>query len=209
MLLNLVSLTEVVILVVSPKHTIRYPYGFMALDSPPPYGSYKSLSVTKACPGLSTIEYQTEYGEAYLLIIGPVHQLTLSVDFSCEVTHCHSNQYFDGTVCTDCPEGSISLPGSSSFANCTQCEDGLSVLHPKMAVCAWKDNETMAHDTDAPSQSPSVPLSPTQFIPRIDPPDETLLLKPAAQHSGSLVDRLTDMAANFLSLVRRFVRGTS
>lgn len=45
-----------------------YPHAYMALDSPPSYGAFKSVTVTAQGQD-GTLNYVTEYGETYILIV--------------------------------------------------------------------------------------------------------------------------------------------
>ena len=144
-----------------------YPYAFMAFDSPPNYGAYQSLTADQDCPLTSDIEYLAEYGEAYVLLLQQQQQhssekngtsttSTVSLTANCVVDVCHANQFFDGSMCIDCPDGSIAPAESTNRSACIPCAAGLSVAHPTSPEC-------VVDRTLSPTQTPTT-ASPTCLL---------------------------------------------
>jgi hypothetical protein len=121
-----------------------YPHSYMALDSPPSYGAFKSVTI-RARRRAGTLNYVTEYGEAYILIVTETkltERATVNFNSVCVVKRCHGSQFMGRNGrCESCPTGSISAVGSTSINDCYACGSGLAPSHPTSTECVISNND--------------------------------------------------------------------
>jgi hypothetical protein len=102
-------------------------------DSP-----FRSVAITSQGQDVS-LDYATEYGEAYSLHVTetPVTGISTVTFYSvCVVTQCHGSQYMgkDGR-CKNYPVGPVSPVGSTKIADCVVCGVGLVPIHKTSTEC--------------------------------------------------------------------------
>ena len=119
------------------------PFGLINLGSPPSYGAFQRLEVTSV-PNCqegegSHIQYLSEYGETYVVIItnATASHAHNKVHFrsTCTVSRCHASQYMNDGICQSCPTGSVSKAGSTSIQDCLRCRKGFVPRHHKSPEC--------------------------------------------------------------------------
>ena len=113
-----------------------FPHSAVSYGSEAAYGSYKSLTTSRVCPGKDFFTYKSDYGHTYILIPPSSSVSTIELETTCTFSDCLVNQYLSVGTCQQCPEGSRSASGSTSITDCEACPGGTYLPHPLSHQCS-------------------------------------------------------------------------